>query len=320
MLTNIFMVLAGFLLLIKGSDYFVTGSASLARRLGIPALVIGLTIISMGTSAPELFVNIIAAFKGAPDLSIGNVLGSNLADIFLGLGIAAIIVPLSLKSSTVWKEIPFALLAAVFIFVFGSDYLLDGILPNAVTRSDGIALLGMFIIFMVYTLGIKKSGEQPQEHIDVLPLSKTVWSIGGGVMGLALGGYITVEGAVGIANTMGLSQNLIGLTIVAAGTSLPEIMTAITAARKNHIDLVVGGIVGTIIFNALFVLGTTAVLHPLPFATDNIVDSLVVIAATILLFLTLFTGKGSQRTISRREGIFFVILYVAYLVFAVVRG
>ncbi len=314
------MVLGGFLLLIKGSDYFVTGAASLARQLGIPALVVGLTIVSIGTSAPELFVNVIAAFRGATDLSIGNVLGSNLADILLGLGVASMFVPLTLRGSTVWKEIPFSLLSAIFIFVFGSDYLLDGILPNAITRTDGVALLGMFIIFMVYTLGVKKQGEQPQSKIEIIPMKTTLFLIFSGVLGLAVGGYITVEGAVGIAGLMGLSENLIGLTVVAAGTSLPEIMTAVAAAKKNQVDLVVGGIVGTIIFNALFVLGTTAVLHPLPFAQENIVDALAVIAATVFLFFALFTGKRDSRTISRDEGIIFIVMYVGYIIFAIMRG
>ena len=313
------LVLAGFLLLIKGADYFVSGSASFARKMGIPALIVGLTIISIGTSAPELFVNIIAATRGATDLSVGNVLGSNFADILLGLGIAAIIVPLTLKSATVWKEIPFSLLAAVFILVFGSDFLLDGVLPNAVTRTDGLALLGMFIIFLVYTFGVRKTGEQPQQHIELLPTNKTVGYIVGGIVALALGGYVTVEGAVGIASGLGLSENLIGLTVVAAGTSLPEIITAISAARKKHIDLVVGGIVGTIIFNALFVLGLTAVVSPLPFATDNTTDAFAVMIVTaILFFLLMFSG--TKREISKRTGILFILLYVAYIAFAIIRG
>ncbi len=318
MLTNVLMVLAGFLLLIKGADYFVSGSASLARRFGIPSLVVGLTVISIGTSAPEFFVNIIAAMQGATDLSVGNILGSNLADILLGLGIAAFFVPLALKQGTVWKEIPFSLLGALFILIFGSDFIIDGQLPNAITRIDGLALLALFIIFLVYTFGVKKAGEQPEEHIEVHSKKKTGSFILFGIVGLAVGGYISVEGAVGIAATLGLSQNLIGLTIVAAGTSLPEIITAITAAKKKHIDFVVGGIVGTIIFNALFVLGVTALVRPLPFATANTTDALAVLVATLVLFLALFSGKG--REIDKHEGMVFVFLYIAYIVFAILRG
>ncbi len=317
MLTNIIMVIAGLVLLKYGADYFVSGSASLARKLGVSALVVGLTVVSIGTSAPEFFVNMIAAIKGSSALSVGNILGSNLADILLGLGIAAVIVPLSIKKGTVWKEIPFALLAAVLLLVFGSDFILDGSFPNAIGRSDGIALLGFFIIFIVYTLSIKQ-GEKPEEQIETHDTLKTVGHILGGIAGLALGGYIVVEGAVGIATGIGISENLVGLTIVAAGTSLPEIMTAISAARKNHIDLVVGGIVGTIIFNALFVLGSTAVIRPLIFTQDNITDAIAVVLVTLLLFLSLFFGKKHQ--IGKMRGVLFIILYIAYLAFAIWRG
>lgn len=318
MLTNILMVFGGFLLLIKGSEYFVSGSASFARKMGIPALVVGLTIVSIGTSAPELFVNVIAAFKGATDLSVANVLGSNLANILLVLGAGALVAPLSLTSGTVWKEIPFSLLAGFMILVFGSDFILDGIASNAITRTDGIALLGMFVIFIVYTLGVKKSGEQPEGKIETHNAWMTAWFVLSGIVGLAVGGYITVEGAVGIALGMGISENLVGLTIVAIGTSLPEVVTTIQAARKNHIDMAVGGVVGSVIFNALFVLGTTAVLHPLPFANANIFDALAVLTATIVLFFALFSGKKGE--IGRMEGAMFLVMYIGYIGFAIFRG
>jgi cation:H+ antiporter len=318
MLTNIFMIFAGFLLLIKGADYFVSGAASFSRKLGIPALVVGLTVISIGTSAPELFVNVIAAFRGATDLSIGNVLGSNLADILVGLGLAAMFVPLSVKSATLWKEIPFSLMAAVFILIFGSDLLLDGILPNAITRTDGLALLGMFVVFIVYTMGVKKSGEQPEEKIEVFPSVKTFWLMLSGVLALAVGGYVLVDGAVALARDIGISENLIGLTIVAIGTSLPEIITAVQAARKKHIDMAVGGIIGTIIFNASFVLGTTALLQPLPFSSANLFDALAVMVATLILFLLLYSSK--RREIGKKEGAVFIVMYIAYIIFALLRG
>ncbi|PJA46131.1 sodium:proton exchanger [Candidatus Uhrbacteria bacterium CG_4_9_14_3_um_filter_50_9] len=318
MLTNAIMVLAGFILLIKGADFFVSGSASLARKLGIPSLVVGLTVISIGTSAPELFVNLIAAVQGSTALSIGNVLGSNFADILLGLGLAALFTPLALQKGTVWKEIPFSLLAGFMILVFGSDLLLDGTLPNIITRSEGIALLALFVVFIVYTFGVKQPGEQPEEHIEVHSSNKTLGLILSGVAGLAIGGFITVEGAVGLAEGFGISQNLIGLTVVAAGTSLPEIITSIQAARKGHIDLVVGGIVGTIIFNALFVLGVTALVRPLPFAADSLTDAFAVMGATFLLFLSLFIGRKNH--LGKTEGTIMLLLYFAYIIFAVVRG
>jgi cation:H+ antiporter len=318
MLTNAIMVLAGFMLLIKGADFFVLGAASLARRLGVPSLVVGLTVISIGTSAPELFVNLIAVVQGSTDLSIGNVLGSNLADILLGLGIAALFTPLILHKGTVYKEIPFSLLAAFMVLVFGSDLLLDGNLPNIITRSEGIALLSFFIIFIVYTFGVKKSGERPEENIKVYSSGKTVGLIFSGVTSLAIGGYISVQGGVGLAEGFGISQNLIGLTVIAAGTSLPEIITAIQAARKGHVDLVVGGIIGTIIFNALLILGVTALVRPLPFTHDSTTDALAVMVATIVLLLFLFVGRKNQLT--KREGMVLILLYFAYMIFAVIRG
>lgn len=227
-------------------------------------------------------------------------------------------VPLHLKSATVWKEIPFSLLAGVFILVFGSDYVLDGIATNAITRTDGIALLGMFIIFIVYTLGVKKSGEQPEGRIEIHTAAMTAWLVFSGIVGLAVGGYITVEGAVGLALGLGISENLVGLTIVAIGTSLPEVVTTIQAARKNHIDMAVGGVVGSVIFNALFVLGTTAVLHPLPFSEANIFDALAVLTATIVLFFALFSGKKGQ--LGRMEGMLFIAMYFGFIAFAIFRG
>ncbi len=317
MFTNIVFVLAGLALLKYGADYFVSGAASLARKFGISSLVVGLTVISIGTSAPEFFVNMIAAVQGSADLSIGNILGSNLADILLGLGIAAMIVPLSLKRGTVWREIPYALLAAVFLLVFGSDIFIDGGAVNVISRSEGLALLGLFIIFIVYTFSIK-TGERPNEQIEVYSGHKTLALLFGGMAGLALGGYVVVEGAVGLALAMGISENLVGFTIVAAGTSLPEIMTAISAAKKGHIDLVVGGIVGTIIFNALFVLGATATIIPLPFGEANLVDALAVATATLILFLSLFSGKKNQ--VDKSEGMVFIGMYVLYIIFAIWRG
>ncbi len=170
MFTNFILIVGGFLLLIKGADYLIAGSSSLARKLGVSALAVGLTVVAFGTSAPELFVNMIAVTNGSTDIVVGNVLGSNLANILFILGIAAIFTPLTLQSNTVWKEIPFSLLAAVFVLIFGSDVLFDGALMNQLGRIDGIALLAIFLIFLVYTFGIRHSGEQPQEHIEQVSL------------------------------------------------------------------------------------------------------------------------------------------------------
>lgn len=318
MFVSVILLILSFTALIYGANYFVMGSSSIAHRLGISSFVIGLTVVSIGTSAPELFVNVVAAFQGATDISIGNVLGSNLAGILLGLGIAAIITPLSVKHSTVWKEIPLALLAMILVLVFGSDIYLDGATENFVTRTDGIALLSLFIIFMVYTFGLATVRGHAAEHVKEYSWWRSVGYTLGGLIALSTGGKFAVDAGVDLASSFGVSQNLIGLTVIAAGTSLPEIVTAAVAAYKKHIDLVVGGIVGTIIFNALFALGITALVAPLPFGADNVVDAFVVVVVTITLFLLMFVGQ--KRVLTKHEGIFFVCFYVAYIVFAIWRG
>jgi cation:H+ antiporter len=318
MLINIVMILAGFFLLVRGADYFVSGSASIARKLGIPGIVVGLTVIAVGTSAPELFVNMIAATQGATDLSIGNVMGSNLVNILVALGVAAIVVPLKLKKGTVWKEIPFTLLATVFVLIFVSDFMLDGTIPNVISRTDAFALLGLFVIFIVYTFGIRQAGEQHQERIEMFPWSKSLGFTLGGVAALAVGGYLTVEGAVEVATIVGISQNLIGLTIVAIGTSLPEIVTTVIAARKDHIDIAVGGVVGSNIFNVLLVLGATGMVSPIVANEAVTTDVAVVTLVTALLFAFMFFGK--KHTLDRKQGIIFILLYIAYITFAIIRG
>lgn len=318
MITNILLIIGGFFLLIKGADYLVGGSSSLARRMGISALVVGLTVVAFGTSAPELFVNIFAAIRGTTDIAIGNILGSNLANMLLILGAAAVFTPLALQSSTVWKEIPFSLLAAVLVFLFGSDILLEGALLNQVGRIDGIALLSLFFIFIVYTFGIRKGGEQPEEKIEVMNVWKSVLFLIGGLVALGVGGKLVVDGASNVALSLGVSANLIGLTIVALGTSLPELVTSITAARKGHTDIAIGNVIGSNIFNIFFVLGVTAVIRPLPFGLANLIDTIAVVVATLLLFFMLFVGK--KHVIERWNGIVLICLYVGFIVFAVLRG
>lgn len=318
MLTNLLFIFGGFFLLIKGADYLIGGSSSLARKMGISALVVGLTVVAFGTSAPELFVNVIAAIKGSTDIAIGNVLGSNLANILLILGVAALFVPLKLQSNTVWKEIPFSLLAALLVLVFGSDILLEGALFNQLGRIEGMALLSLFLIFIVYTFGIRTNGEKPEEQIEVIPLWKSLLCTIGGLVALGVGGKLVVDGATGVALAFGVSANLIGLTIVALGTSLPELVTSVTAARKGHADIAIGNVVGSNIFNIFFVLGVTALIRPLPFGDVNLMDALAVVIATLVLFFMLFVGK--KHVIERWSGFTFVFLYLAFIVFVVLRG
>ena len=318
MFLNILLVLGGFYVLIKGADYLVNGASSLARRLGVPALVIGLTVVAFGTSAPELFVNVIAALNGSTDIAIGNVMGSNLANILLILGLTAIVAPLTLKSSTVWKEIPFSLLAAVLILVLGADMFFEGASQGLLGRIDGIVLLAFFLVFIVYTFGIRESGEQPESKIEQMSLWKSILYIFGGLVALVLGGQFVVTGASAIALALGISENLIGLTIVAVGTSLPELVSSIVAIRKGYQDIAIGNVVGSNIFNIFLVLGATSLISPLPFNTPNIVDAFAVVTATLLMFFLLFVGK--RQTLHRMEGTIFLLMYVSFIIFAIVRG
>lgn len=303
---------------VKSADVFVSGAASAARKMGMSAFVVGLTIVAIGTSAPEVVVNVIAASQGSTALSIGNILGSNVANILLGLGIAALFVPLAIKKQTVWKELPFTLLATLLIIVLGADCYFGQCVGNVLSRTDGLVFLSFFIIFLVYTFGLSEPEGEDANKIEVLSWLKSILFIVGGLIGLVLGGKFAVEAAVDIATLLGLSENLIGLTIVAVGTSLPEIVTSIIAVRKGHIDMVVGGIVGSMIFNVFFALGLTSLVADLPFSMANLTDALFLVAVTLVLFCCMFLGR--KHTLERWQGIFFVALYVGYIVFAVIRG
>ena len=318
MLLNLGYMILGIFLLVKGADYLVNGSSSLARRLGVPALVVGLTVVAFGTSSPELFVNVIAAINGSTDIAIGNILGSNLANIFVILGVTVLIAPIALKSSTIWKEIPFSLLAAILVLVLGADIFFEGAEQGLLGRIDGIVLIAFFLIFLVYTFGLRESGEQPQSKIEQMPLWQSILYIFGGLAALVLGGQFVVTGATAIALVLGMSENLIGLTIVAVGTSLPELVSSIVAARKGHTDIAIGNVVGSSIFNVFFVLGATSIITPLPFNTTNIVDAFAVVTATLFMFFLLFVGK--QHVLHRMEGAIFLLMYVGFIIFAVVRG
>lgn len=332
MLLSILSVAAGLVVLIAGAEALVRGASSLAAKLRISALVIGLTVVSFGTSAPELTVNILSAVQGTPDLAVGNIVGSNIVNILLILGVCAIIVPLTVKSSTVWKEIPLALLGMVLIAIMANDRLFDGIPQNALTRTDGVALLALFVIFMYYIFGMAKSDRDKaiddkaskalheDEATTVKQFSVPAsWGMTLlGLAGLVLGGRLLVGGATDIAAAAGLSEALIGLTVVAIGTSLPELATSVVAALRKHADIAIGNVVGSNIFNVFFVLGTTSIITPLPISNALNVDLMVAVAATALLFICMFTA--GKRRLVRWEGIVFVAAYVGYLGYLIARG
>lgn len=317
MLIYILFIL-GFIFLIKGADLLVEGSSSLAKRLGVSDIVIGLTIVSLGTSAPELLVNIVASFKGNADIGIGNILGSNISNIFLILGISSLIFPLKIKHNTTWKEIPLNMIAVVVLFLMANDVWVDGAAASILTRGDGIILMIFFIIFMYYTFGLAKAHKEKHDGKHKHPVIKAIGMTLLGIVGLAYGGGWVVDGAVTIAKQFGLSEALIGLTIVAVGTSLPELATSAMAAYKHKTDIAIGNVVGSNLFNIFWVLGLSALIRPMPFNPMINTDILVCLIATVMLFAFCFTKSRYQ--IDRIEGGVFILMYIAYIVFLIMRG
>jgi cation:H+ antiporter len=315
MLTYILFVV-GFYILIKGADLLVDGSSSIARKLNISNIVIGLTIVAFGTSAPEFIVNIFASAKGNTEIAIGNILGSNIANILLILGIASIIYPISAKKNTVLKEIPFSLLAALLVAITANDVLIDGNPASVITRIDGLVFLSFFIIFLYYSFSITKSDtdiiETPVKELSYI---KAVGYILLGLTGLVLGGNWIVEGAVKIAESFNVSQSLIGLTVVAVGTSLPELATSAVAAYKKQSDIAIGNVVGSNIFNVFWILGASAVIRPLPFNTNSNIDIFVNILASVILFFAMYVGK--KHVLERWQGVLLVLFYVGYIAFLI---
>jgi cation:H+ antiporter len=309
------LFLPGFYLLIKGADILVDGASSLAKRLKVSDLVIGLTIVALGTSAPELAVNISASYKGQTGIAISNVLGSNIANILLILGVSSIIRNVTVKENTVWKEIPFSLLAAIIVFLQANDVFFGAGTKNQISRNDGLEMLAFFIIFLYYIFSIAKEENIFEDEIPKLQLSlgKSIIYIIIGLILLPLGSDWVVNGAVRVAKFFGISEAYIGLTIVAIGTSLPEMATSIVAAYKKNSDISIGNVVGSNIFNVFLILGTSSVIRPLEFSTKNNVDVVMTVLASLILFFSLFVGK--KHEVERSQGILFLLIYIIYLIF-----
>ncbi len=317
---TIFILLTGFVFLLKGADALVEGSSTLAKRLGVSDLVIGLTIVAFGTSAPELFVNLLASSKDASDLAIGNILGSNIANGLLIIGLAATILPLQVGKGTVWREIPFALLATLVLGVLVNDTLLGNGTGNFLSLSDGLILLAFFSIFLHYTFSIaKKRNETLEMQVELRhSTAKSVFYILAGLFGLVIGGQFIVESSIEIATWFGLSQSLIGLTVVAVGTSLPELAASATAAFKGKPEIAIGNVVGSNIFNIFWILGISSMISNIRFGDGLNFDLTIAILAAVLLFVLMFIGK--KHTIERWQGGLMMLGYVAYLAVIVVRG
>ena len=317
MLIDILLLLAGFVALIFGANALVDAASSLAARWGVPSIVIGLTIVAFGTSAPELVVNVFAATSGSTDMVLGNVLGSNIFNVLGILGISALIFPLTVKTNTTWIEIPLSLLAALCVLVIASDIFLDGSATNLISRSDGIILLLFFLVFLVYNLVVAQGGGADEEmKTKDYSTWKAVLFIVLGLAGLVIGGRLIVISAVSIAEVLGLSERVIGLTVVSIGTSLPELATSIIAVRKKNVDIAIGNVVGSNIFNIFLILGVSGTITPLAINPSSFFDIVVNIAIGLLLFIFVFTGRG--RSVERWEGAIFVIGYIAYVTYLIV--
>lgn len=313
----------GFVFLVFGSDWLVEGASSLAKRFNISDLVIGLTIVSFGTSAPELAVNVIASWEGQSTLALSNIMGSNVANILLVLGVAAFIRPLHIKSNTIWKEIPLSLLAAVLMTVLLNDFFVDNVQTDQLGRGDGFVLASFFIVFMYYTFGLAQAGdlefEELGESIEHIPVWKAVGLTVFGLVMLPLGGNWIVDGAVLIAKDIGMSEAVIGVVIVGVGTSLPELAASAMAAYKGKTDIAVGNAVGSNIFNIFWVLGFSAIIRPLAFDPVMNIDLMMVISASALLWLFAMVGKKSGG-VNRFAGIVFLVSYFAYITYLLVRN
>lgn len=317
------LFVVGFVVLIKGADLLVDGASSIGKRLKMPAIVIGLTIVSFGTSLPELLVNIFASFSGSSELAIGNVLGSNVANILLILGVSALITPLPINKNTYFSEVPFSLIATLLVGFLANVTLFNQVAPNApqyISRYDGLILLFFFVMFLGYVYVVSKQNKEELQEGDIRMMSTgmSVIYILIGMVGLYFGGNWVVEGAISMATSFGMSESLVGLTIVALGTSLPELATSIMAALKKNTDIAVGNAVGSNIFNLLWILGISAVIKPLEFQVVSNDDIFMIIIASTMLILAVIIGK--RTVISRWEGLWFVLAYIGYMIFLFNRG
>lgn len=319
------LFLAGFIFLVKGADVLVDGASAIAKNFQISDFIIGLTIVSVGTSTPELVVNVLASLEGSSEIAVGNVIGSNIANILLILGVSAMIFPLPIKQNTILSEIPFSLTATILVGYVANATLFDGD-PMSISRPDGLILLFFFILFMAYIFKIARaernlanelSEVKTDEGKAKMKMSKAILFVVLGILALFFGGKWVVDGAIAIAESFGISKNFIGLTIVAVGTSLPELVTSATAAYKKNTDIAVGNIIGSNIFNLLWILGISATIRPLPFEVISNEDLMILVGAGSLIILTMVTGK--KNSIDRWEGAIFVFLYVAYIGYLVIR-
>ncbi|MDO7787495.1 calcium/sodium antiporter [Desulforamulus aquiferis] len=315
------LLLIGLILLIKSADYFITGASGIAKLLRIPPMLIGLTIVAFGTSSPEAAVSINASLKGVTGITLGNVIGSNIINIAFIIGLTAIISPLRVERETIKKEIPFTLLASIAVYILIADKSLQALNENIVSRADGLILFLFFLIFLYYLFEIalnsreNLSGENELTP-DSKPMGLNVFYAVGGMVGIILGANLVVKGSTSIALQLGMSETLVGLTIIAFGTSLPELITSITAALKKESEIAIGNIVGSNIFNILFILSISSVITPLTVEDKYLFDAIIMIIYTLILFFFSLT----HHRVNRVEGIILSASYIGYVGYIILRN
>ncbi|MCP4213894.1 MAG: calcium/sodium antiporter [bacterium] len=317
MIISFLLLVLGFVLVVKGADVLIDGSSSLAKQLQIPEIVIGLTVVAFGTSAPELVVNVYSSLAGKSQMVLGNVIGSNICNTFLILGIASLIYPLTVQRNSVRKEIPFSLLAAAVFFFLVNDTTLWNSQVNRITRLDGLLLFALFCFFIYYTFILSKTASAGFDDITAFSPRKSWLLILLGMAGLFAGGKLVVDNAVQIARQLGVSEKLIAVTIVSLGTSLPELAASAVAALKKRSDLAVGNVVGSNIFNILLVMGVSSGFSPIRYDTIFNIDLAVFVFGTLLMLVFIFVGK--KHKISRPQAVSLLLMYAAYVIYAVGR-
>lgn len=315
----LFLVL-GFVFLVKGADIFVEGSSSIAKRLHVPSIIIGLTIVAMGTSLPETAVSVTASLANNNALAVSNAVGSNIFNLMVVIGFCAVLTPVAVQKDVLKRDFPFSMLCAMLLFVLGC------IGPMILGHFDGIILLALFAVYVVFlirsALKASKSGNTSDdesiaaaEEMKMISVSKSIFFIIAGAVGIALGGDVVVNSASNIATKFGMSQTLVGLTIVSIGTSLPELVTSIVAARKNEVDMALGNAIGSNIFNILMVLGIASAISPIAFLTENLVDIAILMVFSVLVWIFAWTKKK----LTKPEGAVMLLLYAAYVVYICMR-
>ena len=313
------LLVIGFIILIKGADFFVDGASSIAKIAKMPTLLIGLTIVAFGTSAPEAAVSINAALKGSNDIAIGNIIGSNIFNLLVAVGLSAMNRPIKVQKTTIIKEYPLSIYSVALLIILSLDNLFAGNDANLLTRGDGLILLlgfGVFMFYLIEMAVLSKEADDEVEEIVKLPLSKSIIFSILGLVGIVFGGDMVVKSATDIALHVGMSETLVGLTIVAVGTSLPELVTSVTAARKGESDIAIGNIIGSGLFNIFFVLGVSATIHPIAVSSKLIFDFIILAIVTVISHLFAY----SKKEVDKKEGFALTAMYIAYMVYIIIRN